>query len=77
MTITLEQSMPINVKLSESLVDKARTSAQVHQRTISEQIEYWSKIGRIAEDNPDLTFTLVQEIMAADLEPTVGEYVYS
>jgi hypothetical protein len=51
----------------------ARTSAQVHQRTISEQIEYWSKIGRIAEDNPDLTFTLVQEILAAELEPTVGE----
>ena len=55
---------------------KARISAQAQHRSIPEQIEFWSKIGRIAEDNPDLTFTLVQEILAAELEPTVGEYVY-
>lgn len=68
--------MPVNVKLSETLVEKARISAQAQHRSIPEQIEFWSKIGRIAKDNPDLTFTLVQEILAAELEPTVGEYVY-
>lgn len=69
--------MPINVKLSKSLVDKARTSAQVHQRSISEQIEYWSKIGKISEENPDLTFSFVEEILAAELGPIIGEYSFS
>ena len=69
--------MPINVKLSKSLVDKARTSAQVHQRSISEQIEYWSKIGKISEENPDLTFSFVEEILAVELGPIIGEYSFS
>ena len=68
--------MPIDVKRSEQLIETARVSAVVQHRTISEQIEYWAKIGRIAEDNPDLTFAMVQEILAAELEPTIGEYVY-
>jgi hypothetical protein len=27
------------------------------------QIEYWAKMGEILEDNPDLSFSLVQDIL--------------
>jgi hypothetical protein len=35
---------------------------------VPKQIEYWAKIGRIAEDNPDLPFSLINEILLAKSE---------
>jgi hypothetical protein len=70
-----ESSTTVEVGLSGSFVDSALACAQVQERTISEQIEYWSKIGKIAEENPDLTFSLIKEILAADSDPIVGEYI--
>ena len=70
-----ESSTTVEVGLSGSFVDSALACAQVQDRTITEQIEYWSKIGKIAEENPDLTFSLIKEILAADSDPIVGEYI--
>ena len=70
-----ESSTTVEVGLSGSFVDSALACAQVQDRTISEQIEYWSKIGKIAEENPDLTFSLIKKILAADSDPIVGEYI--
>ena len=66
--------MSVNVKLSESLVDQAKRYAQIQHRSVPKQIEYWSKIGKIAEENPDLPFAMIREIMIADQEEVVGEY---
>jgi hypothetical protein len=41
------------------------------------QIEYWSRIGKIAEENPDLPFFMILDILIADQEAVVGEYVFS
>ena len=68
--------MSINVKLSESLVDQARHHAVIQHRSLPKQIEYWSKIGKIAEENPDLPFSLIREILIADQEAPVGEYQF-
>ena len=46
--------MSVNVKLSENLVEQARRHAQRQHRSVPKQIEYWSRIGKIAEENPDL-----------------------
>ncbi|MCG7756436.1 MAG: ParD-like family protein, partial [Nitrosomonas sp.] len=40
--------MSINVKLSENLVNQAKQYAQIEHRSIPKQIEYWSRIGKIA-----------------------------
>ena len=68
--------MSINVKLSESLVDQARRHAVTQHRSLPKQIEYWSQIGKIAEENPDLPFSLIREILIADQEALVGEYQF-
>lgn len=68
--------MSINVKLSETLVDQARRYAAVEHRSIPKQIEYWSRIGKIAEENPDLPFAMIREILIADQEVSVGEYQF-
>ncbi len=74
--IHAEAAMSINVKLSESLVDQARRHAVTQHRSLPKQIEYWSQIGKIAEENPDLPFSLIREILIADQEAPIGEYQF-
>ena len=69
--------MAVNVKLSESLVEQAKTYAHIQHRSVPKQIEYWSQIGKIAEENPDLPFSMIRDILVADQEAVVGEYVFS
>lgn len=69
--------MSINVKLSENLVEQAKAYGQIEHRSVPKQIEYWSQIGRVAQENPDLSFSMIREILIADQEPIIGEYVFS
>lgn len=69
--------MAVNVKLSENLVEQAKATAMIQHRSVPKQIEYWSQIGKIAEENPELSFLMIREILAADKEAPVGEYVFS
>lgn len=69
--------MSVNVKLSETLVDQAKRYAQIQHRSVPKQIEYWSQIGKIAEENPDLPYSMIRDILIADQEEVVGEYEFS
>ena len=69
--------MAINVKLSENLVEQAKAHALIQHRSVPKQIEYWSQIGKIAEENPDLPFSMIRDILVADQEAVAGEYVFS
>lgn len=41
--------------------------------SIAGQIEYWAKMGEILEDNPDLSFSFVQEILVRREQAAAGE----
>ena len=69
--------MSVNVKLSENLVDQAKRYALIQHRSLPKQIEYWSQIGKIAEENPDLPYAMIRDILIADQEEVVGEYVFN
>ena len=58
-----KNNMSITVRISDNLVKKARSRARALKRSVAGQIEYWAKIGEIAEDNPDLPFTFLQDIL--------------
>lgn len=45
--------------------------------SVPKQIEFWSRICKIAEENPDLPFFMIRDILIADQEAVVGEYVFS
>ncbi len=68
--------MAVNVRLSEQLVISAKQQAAMDNRSVAEQIEYWSRAGKLVIDNPDLPFGVIQEILIADSEPSVGEYEF-
>ena len=63
----------MSVKLSDELIHKARQYGSVYHRSIPKQIEYWSTIGRIAEENPDLPYGLIKDILLARQEAAEGQ----
>lgn len=65
--------MPSSVKLSDELINNARRYASVYHRSIPKQIEYWSIIGKMVEENPDLPYNFIKDIMLAQQEASDGE----
>jgi len=63
-----------NVELSQSLVEQATAISVRENRTVPEQIEFYFNIAAIAEQNPDLSFRLIKEIIKADAEKATKEY---
>ena len=55
--------MSTAIRISDQVVKKARVISAVENRSLTGQIEYWVKIGKCAEENPDLTFHLIKEIL--------------
>ena len=55
--------MATAVRVSENLVQEARKYSRVDHRSITGQIEHWARIGKCAEENPDLTYGLIKEIL--------------
>lgn len=55
--------MPTAVRISEELVNEARRFSKIDHRSLTGQIEHWARIGKCAEENPDLTYDLIKEIL--------------
>jgi hypothetical protein len=68
--------MSVNVKLSEELVALAKRHGGVNHRSLPKQIEHWSLMGKIAEENPDLPYALIKDILIARGEEADEAYVF-
>lgn len=55
--------MGVTVNLDSHLVDIVRSYSIVQSRSVPKQIEHWIKMGRIAEENPDLSYNFIQNIL--------------
>lgn len=62
----------IAIRLSEDLIKEATRYANVNLRSTPKQIEYWAKLGRCAEDNPDLPLGFIKECLLAKEEAKFG-----
>ena len=65
--------MTTAVRVSEKLVRAARLFSKVDNRSVTGQIEHWARIGKCAEENPDLTYGLIKEILIGMEELERGE----
>lgn len=72
--IDKEGEMAITVKLSDKLVADAKRIAKVEHRSVPNQIEYYFQIALIAEQNPELSFSLIRQLLKADAEAGAKEY---
>jgi len=66
--------MSKTIRISDELIRNARLYSRVDNRSVTGQIEHWAKIGRCAEENPDLTYSLIKEILVGLEELDQGEY---
>lgn len=65
--------MTTAVRVSQDLVREARIYSKIDKRSVTGQIEHWARIGKCAEENPDLTYGLIKEILIGLVELEQGE----
>ncbi len=65
--------MSIAIKLSDTLVGDAKLYAKVEHRTPPKQIEHWARLGKVAEENPDLPLGFIREVMLSHEEAEQGD----
>jgi hypothetical protein len=60
------------INLSEQLIEEAKPFAQAMHRSVAEQIEYWARLGKVAEENPDLPINILQDMLVSIEEVKAG-----
>ena len=64
--------MPTAINLSALLIEEAKPVAQAMNRSVSEQIEYWARLNKVAEENPDLPINILQDMLVSIEEVKAG-----
>lgn len=65
--------MATAVKLSENIISEAKIISKALNRSLAGQIEHWARIGKIAEENPDLSYEFIKNILIAEEEAEAGK----
>ena len=61
------------INLSEEIMSEAGKYAVMYTRSISMQIEHWARIGKIAEENPDLPYAFIEDVLKGKAEMDNGD----
>ncbi len=61
------------VKISQELHDEARKRAKAMSRSINMQVEHWMRMGKLIEENPDLTYREIWELLIQNEEEVVAK----
>ncbi|MCC5013830.1 ParD-like family protein [Legionella sp. 31fI33] len=51
------------VKISDELHEATKVMARAMSRSINSQAEYWIRIGKMAEENPSITYSEILKIL--------------
>jgi hypothetical protein len=65
--------MTKEILLDKDFIRESTSRAKVSGRSVAQQIEYDSKIGRISIDNPDLSYAFIEKALLAKDEMENGE----
>ncbi len=60
--------MSVSVRVSDDLYEAAKRASRIEFRSIPQQIEFWAKLGRAADDNPDLPVEFIREVLMSRQE---------
>jgi hypothetical protein len=65
MSTEREIEMTTAIRLPTSLVNEAKKLAGTHFRSVTKQIEYWTYLGKVADENPDLPANFIKGCIEA------------
>ena len=60
------------VRIKDTLYEEAKVRASAEHRSTAEQVSYWATLGKACEDNPDLPFNFVRDILISKAEAQAG-----
>ena len=64
----------ISVTIGDNqLAEAAISQAKIYHRSVDNQINHWAKIGKIAEENPDLSFEFINAALQSRNEVLTGQ----
>ncbi len=71
--------MTTAVRVSGELVKEAKIYSKVDKRSITGQIEHWARMGKCTEENPDLTYNAITDILngVAELDKVNTQNIHS
>ena len=61
------------IKLSEDLIKDAMINGKAQLRSVPKQIEYWARMGKIADENPDLPLAFIKGVLVGVEEAKAGD----
>jgi hypothetical protein len=64
--------MQTTITITDDLLNAAQQQAKVFHRSVDGQLNYWLKIGKIAEANPDLPFEFIKNALVTREEMLNG-----
>jgi len=56
------------IKLDNELLAKAKAYGEVNKKSALDQFVYWAKIGKIAQDNPTLSYEDITDILQSMID---------
>lgn len=65
--------MATSIRHDDDFISEAQVYAKASKRSVPKQIEHWAQIGRIAEDNPDLPYEFIKDVLLATAEVNSGK----
>ncbi len=65
--------MTKTIRISGTLVHEAQNYSKIYNRFVPKQIEFWSKIGKIAEENPEMSYDEIRMILSSLEEKKFGD----
>lgn len=65
--------MATAVRISDELANEVKKYSKIEHRSIAGQVEYWSRIGKCAIDNPDLSYGFIKDLLLNIEELDDGE----
>ncbi len=63
------------IRLSVAIIDEAKITSRLEHRSVPGQIEHWARLGKCAEENPDLTMSVLKEVLQGLSELESGQRI--
>lgn len=65
--------MTTPIRISDSIVKEAQAFGKIYNRSAPKQIEFWSRVGKIAEENPDMSYNQIRSLLFSLEEQRNGD----
>lgn len=64
--------MDITVNLDGEFEKIVQSHSMLQNRSMPQQIEHWAKVGQVVEDNPELSYNIIKEILSGIEDAKLG-----